>query len=133
MKIFIRGLLAPAIGFTLARDWKSARNKTAGYEGAATLESLAFRVESLKTPERLPHDERITQVVNAFRESMGTIESTKPIHVLDIGGSFGEYFFRLQALIPERTFHWTVLETEGHCSIIPEILKSTTNLFLLIP
>jgi putative methyltransferase (TIGR04325 family) len=128
VKIFIRGLLAPFIGFSHAKDWHSAKLRTSGYEGDATLESLATRIEPLKSPETLPHDERLVEIVRAFRESALQIEGTTPIRVLDIGGSFGEHFFHLKKLLPKHSFDWTVLETEGHCSIIPEFLKSTLGL-----
>ena len=128
VKIFIRGLLAPIIGFSLAKDWETAKLKTSGYEGAATLDSLASRIESLKTLEKLPSDERLVEITKAFRNSTKQNNNSQPIRVLDIGGSFGEHFFHLQKLMPEYNFEWTVLETEGHCSIIPEFLTSIKEL-----
>jgi putative methyltransferase (TIGR04325 family) len=128
VKIFIRGLLAPIIGFSLAKDWETAKHKTSGYEGKATLKSLSSRIEALMTPTDLPRDDRLSEIVKAIRESELQINSSIPIRVLDIGGSFGEHFFHLQNLMPEYSFEWTVLETEGHCSIIPEFLTSTQGL-----
>jgi putative methyltransferase (TIGR04325 family) len=127
-KVLLRGVLAPVIGFSLAKDWNSAKLKTAGYEGNATLESLTSRIESLKNPQGQPHDERLVEITKAFRDSALQIGVTTPIRVLDIGGSFGEHFFHLQTLLPEYSFDWTVLETEGHCSIIPEFLTSIEGL-----
>jgi putative methyltransferase (TIGR04325 family) len=131
VKIFIRGLLAPIIGFSLAKDWETAKRRTSGYEGKATLKSLTSRIETLKTPTDLPQDDRLSEIVKAIRDSELQINSTRPIRVLDIGGSFGEHFFHLQNLIPEYNFEWTVLETEGHCSIIPEFLTSTQGLWFI--
>ena len=128
LKVLIRGLLAPVIGFSLAKDWKTAKLKTSGYEGDATLDSLASRIESLETPEKLPHDERLVEIAKAFRDSTKQNKDSQTIRVLDIGGSFGEHFFHLRKLIPEHSFDWTVLETEGHCSIIPEFLTSIKGL-----
>jgi putative methyltransferase (TIGR04325 family) len=128
LKVLIRGFLAPVIGFSLAKDWNSAKLKTAGYEGDATLESLTSRIESLKNPQGQPHDERLVEIAKAFRDSTNQKNDSSPIRVLDIGGSFGEHFFHLQKLMPAHSFDWTVLETEGHCSIIPEFLKSIKGL-----
>jgi putative methyltransferase (TIGR04325 family) len=128
VKIFIRGLLAPAIGFSLTRDWDTAKRRTSGYEGKATLNSLSSRIEALKAPTDLPHDDRLNEIVKAIRDSGLQTNNQKPIRVLDIGGSFGEHFFHLQKLMPEHSFDWTVLETEGHCSIIPEFLTSIKGL-----
>ena len=128
LKVLIRGLLAPVIGFSLAKDWQTAKLKTSGYEGDATLHSLASRIESLETPEKLTHDERLVEIAKAFRDSTKQNKDSQPIRVLDIGGSFGEHFFHLQKLMPEHSFDWTVLETEGHCSIIPEFLTSIKGL-----
>ena len=125
VKIFIRGLLAPIIGFSLAKDWVTAKRRTSGYEGKATLKSLSSRIEALAD---LPHDDRLNEIVNAIRSSAFLVQSSTPIRVLDIGGSFGEHFFHLQKLMPEYNFEWTVLETEGHCSIIPEFLTSIKEL-----
>ena len=125
VKIFIRGLLAPIIGFSLAKDWETAKRRTSGYEGKATLESLSARIEALTD---LPHDDRLNEIVKAIRDSALQIRSTTPICVLDVGGSFGEHFFHLQKLMPEYNFEWTVLETVGHCSIIPEFLASIEGL-----
>ncbi len=127
-KILARGILAPVLGHSLAKDWEHAKLKTSGYEGSSTLESLSSRVESLSKLEELPPDERLNQVVKAIRESLFDVNDLRPIRVLDIGGSFGEYFFRVKAHIPERSFDWTVLETKGHCSIIPEELSSRNDL-----
>jgi putative methyltransferase (TIGR04325 family) len=128
LKVLIRGLLAPVIGFSLAKDWQTAKLKTSGYEGDATLDSLASRIESLETPEKLPHDERLVEITKVFRDSTKQNKDSQPIRVLDIGGSFGEHFFHLQKLMPEHFFDWTVLETEGHCAIIPEFLTSIKGL-----
>ena len=128
VKIFIRGLLAPVIGFSLAKDWETAKRRTSGYEGKATLKSLSSRTAALETLADLPHDDRLNEIVKAIRGSELQIQSTTPIRVLDIGGSFGEHFFHLQKLMPEYNFEWTVLETEGHCSIIPEFLTSIKGL-----
>ena len=130
LKVLIRGLLAPVLGFSLAKDWQTAKLKTSGYEGDATLDSLASRIESLKTPEKLPSDERLVEITKAFRNSTKQNNNSQPIRVLDIGGSFGEHFFHLQKLMPAHSFDWTVLETEGHCSIIPEFLTSIKGLRL---
>ena len=128
VKICLRGLLAPVLGYSLAKDWENAKLKSSGYEGSSTLESLTSRIELLTRPEELPHDERLTQVLNGVRECLGEIGESSLIRVLDIGGSFGEYFFRVKAHFPKRSFEWTVLETKGHCSIIPDFLMSTKNL-----
>lgn len=128
VKVLIRGLLAPVIGFSLAKDWQTAKRKTSGYEGDATLDSLASRIESLETPEKLPHDQRLVEIAKAFRDSTKQNNNSLPIRVLDIGGSFGEHFFHIQKLMPEHSYDWTVLETKGHCAIIPEFLASTRGL-----
>ena len=128
LKVLIRGFLAPVIGFSLAKDWNSAKLKTAGYEGDATLESLTSRIESLKNLQGQPHDDRLVEIAKAFRDSVKQSNDSSPIRVLDIGGSFGEHFFHLQKLMPAHSFDWTVLETEGHCSIIPEFLTSIKGL-----
>jgi putative methyltransferase (TIGR04325 family) len=128
LKIFMRGFLAPIIGFSPAKDWEAAKRRTSGYEGKATLKSLSSRIEALRTPTNLPHDDRLNEIVKAIRDSALQIRSTTPIRVLDIGGSFGEHFFHLQKLMPECNFEWTVLETEGHCSIIPGFLASIEGL-----
>ena len=128
LKVLIRGLLAPVIGFSLAKDWQTAKLKTSGYEGDATLDSLASRIESLETPDKLPHDARLVEIAKASRDSTKQNNDSQPIRVLDIGGSFGEHFFHIKKLMPEHSFNWTVLETEGHCAIIPEFLTSIKGL-----
>lgn len=128
LKVLIRGLLAPVLGFSLAKDWETAKRRTSGYEGKATLRSLSARIEVLGALADLPHDARLNEIVKAIRGSALQVKSMTLIRVLDIGGSFGEHFFHLQKLMPEYCFEWTVLETEGHCSILPEFLASIKGL-----
>jgi len=128
LKIFIRGLLSPVLGFSLSKNWETARAKSSGYESKPILEALKLRIEKISHLENPKNDPRINVVLSHIKDLIAEIPSDKEIQVLDIGGSFGEYFFYAVNTIDTHTFNWTVLETEGHCSIVPEFLKSTSGL-----
>jgi len=128
IKIFIRGLLSPVLGFSLSKNWKTASSKSSGYESKSTLETLKLRIEKIAHLENPKNDPRINVVLSHIKDLIAEIPTNKEIQVLDIGGSFGEYFFYAVKAIDTHTFNWTVLETEGHCSIVPEFLKSASGL-----
>jgi putative methyltransferase (TIGR04325 family) len=128
LKIFIRGLLSPVLGFSLSKNWKTASSKSSGYESKSTLETLKLRIEKIAHLENPEDDPRIRVVLSHIKDLISDIPLNEEVQVLDIGGSFGEYFFYATRAIDTHTFNWTVLETEGHCSIVPEFLKSTSGL-----
>ena len=128
IKIFIRGLLAPVLGFSLRKDWTTAKADSAGYESSSTLKDLALRVREIQFLNSRNHDPRIEIVLTTIKNLLATIPENQVVKILDVGGSFGEYFFYTKQAINTHTFEWTVLETEGHCSIVPASLKSESGL-----
>lgn len=128
-KVIIRGLLSPILGFSSSESWDHAHRKTAGYEGSSTIQSLRRRISKLDSLDEFEPDPRAYQVAAAVRAiSNDFSHDNGRISVLDVGGSFGEYFFYLSQLVPELTFDWVVLETLEHNKIIPNTLKNFPGL-----
>ena len=128
IKIFIRGLLSPVLGFSLRKDWTTAEADSEGYESNSTLDDLATRVKGLPFPVGQKNDPRIESVISSIKNLLINYPENQKVEVLDIGGSFGEYFFYIKDAIKTHSFAWTVLETEGHCSIVPLSLKTHNDL-----
>ena len=117
LKIVIRGLLSPVLGFSLSKNWETATAKSHGYESQSTLKNL--KSGALSSPDSIDDDPRAYVVIQHIQALISQIPTDQDVRVLDVGGGFGQYFFYTTRTIRTHKFIWTVLETEGHCSIIP--------------
>lgn len=46
-----------------------------------------------------------------------TLDISKPVRVLDVGGSFGMFYFQLKRLCPTLVLDWTIIEKPAFCEL----------------
>jgi hypothetical protein len=88
LKVIIRGLLSPVLGFSLSKNWEAATAKSLGYESKSTLNSL----KSGYRPGSTDVNPRAEVVVKHIQELISQIPTNRDVRVLDVGGGFGQYF-----------------------------------------
>jgi putative methyltransferase (TIGR04325 family) len=126
----IRGILAPIIGFRVAKSWGDATSRSSGYQSPQTINSLIGSdpvSEQNHVSENLIGS-RFQQVASAFLEGVASAQLQTTIRVLDIGGGLGEYFFLLEKIVPSLTVHWTIVETSAVCELAIRTVPAQTNL-----
>jgi putative methyltransferase (TIGR04325 family) len=121
LKIGLRGTLAPIIGFRVTKNWESAVSGSSGYQSPKTISTIEGS-DPVVTKSIIKHDflgSRYLQVASAILSGLNPekFKSGTPIHVLDIGGGLGEYFFLLQQNLPNLKFEWLILETPALCEL----------------
>ena len=122
IRIGLRGLLAPAIGYRVAKSWTDAVMRSSGYESDSTMKGILAANQTYKSKAGKFMDNRIQQVACAFLG--GIVNSGKKIRVIDVGGAQGGYFLALQRLAPSIQFEWVILETSAMC----ELAKKVTSI-----
>ena len=121
LKIGLRGILAPFIGFRVAKNWESAVSGSSGYQSPQTMSTIegSDPVVDKQTINQNFLGNRYLQVASAILSGLNP-EKLKPgttIRLLDIGGGLGEYFFLLQQNLPNLKFEWLILETPALCEL----------------
>ena len=121
LKIGLRGILAPIIGFRVAKNWESAVSRSSGYQSPQTISTIegADPVVDKWTADHNFLGSRYLQVASAFLSGLNPekLKSETTIYVLDIGGGLGEYFFLIQDNLPNLKFEWLILETPALCEL----------------
>jgi putative methyltransferase (TIGR04325 family) len=120
----IRGILAPIIGFRVAKSWADATSRSSGYQSPRTIDSLVGS-DPVDEPNQVIESHvgsRFQQVASAFLEGVASVQNQSMIRVLDIGGGLGEYFSIFEKMVPSLQLQWTIVETPMVC----ELAKSTT-------
>lgn len=121
LKIGLRGILAPFIGFRVAKNWESAVSGSSGYQSPKTISTIegSDPVVDKQTINQNLLGNRFLQVASAILSGLNfeQMKSETPIRVLDIGGGLGEYFFLLQKHVPNIKFEWLILETSAVCQL----------------
>ena len=121
LKIGLRGILAPIIGFRVAKNWESAVSGSSGYQSPQTISTIegADPVVDKWTADHNFLGSRYLQVASAFLSGLNPekLKSETTIYVLDIGGGLGEYFFLIQDNLPNLKFEWLILETPALCEL----------------
>ena len=124
LKLGLRGILAPIIGFRVTKNWESAVSRSSGYQSPQTINTIEGSDPVIKkTTTQLNFlGSRYLQVASAILSGLNPekLKSETTIRVLDIGGGFGEYFFLLQQNLPNLKFEWLILETPA----LRELAKS---------
>ena len=121
LKIGLRGILAPIIGFRVTKNWESAVSGSSGYQSPKTISAIegSDPVVDEQTSNRNFLGNRYLQVASAILSGLNPekLKSGTPIHVLDIGGGLGEYFYLLRNNLPNLKFEWLILETPALCEL----------------
>ena len=121
LKIGLRGILAPIIGFRVTKNWESAVSGSSGYQSPQTISTIEGS-DPVVTKSIIKHDflgSRYLQVASAILSGLNPekLKSQTTIRVLDIGGGLGEYFFLLRDNLPNLKFEWLILETPALCEL----------------
>ena len=121
LKIGLRGILAPIIGFRVAKNWESAVSGSSGYQSPQTISTIegSDPVVDKWTADQNFLGNRYLQVASAILSGLNfeKLKSDTPLRVLDIGGGLGEYFFLLSDNLPNLKFEWLILETPALCEL----------------
>ncbi|MEI8024673.1 MAG: methyltransferase, TIGR04325 family [Actinomycetota bacterium] len=121
LKIGLRGILAPIIGFRVAENWESAVSESSGYQSPQTISTIegSDPVVDKRTADQNFLGNRYLQVASAILSGLNPeeLKSKNTIRVLDIGGGLGEYFFLLRDNLPNLKFEWLILETPALCEL----------------
>jgi hypothetical protein len=119
LKIGLRGILAPIIGFRVTKNWQSAVSGSSGYQSPQTISTIEGTdpVVDKSSIKQNFLGNRYLQVASAILSGLNleTLKADTTIRVLDIGGGLGEYFFLLRDNIPNLNFEWLILETPALC------------------
>ena len=105
----IRGVLAPIIGFRVAKNWSDATKRSSGYQSPQTINALVGS-DPVDEPKQVFESyvgSRFQQVASAFLEGIASVQHQSIIRVLDIGGGLGEYFFLFEKMVPSLKLRWT--------------------------
>ncbi len=121
LKLGLRGILAPIIGFRIAKNWESAVSGSSGYQSPQTINTIEGS-DPVVDEDTTKHNflgSRYFQVASAILSGLNLekLESDTTIRVLDIGGGLGEYFFLLHDNLPNLKFEWLILETPALCQL----------------
>jgi putative methyltransferase (TIGR04325 family) len=121
LKIGLRGILAPIIGFRVAKNWESAVSRSSGYQSPQTISTIegSDPVVDKWTADQNFLGNRYLQVASAILSGLNfeKLKSDTPLRVLDIGGGLGEYFFLLKKYQPKIKLEWLILETPALCQL----------------
>ena len=132
LKLGIRGILAPIIGFRVAKNWESAVAGSSGYQSPQTISTIegSDPVINKSTIEQNFLGSRYLQVASAILSGLNSekLKSETTIRVLDIGGGLGEYFFLLQSNLPNLKFEWLILETPALCELAKSKQTDTSGI-----
>ena len=122
LKIGLRGILAPFIGFRVTKNWESAVSGSSGYQSPKTTSTIegSDPVVDRQTINQNFLGNRYIQVASAILSGLNfeQLKPDTPIRLLDIGGGLGEYFFLLQKHLPNIKFEWLILETPALCQLV---------------
>ena len=121
LKIGLRGILAPIIGFRVTKNWQSAVSGSSGYQSPQTISTIegSDPVVDKSSIKQNFLGNRYLQVASAILSGLNleTLKADTTIRVLDIGGGLGEYFFLLRDNMPNLKFEWLILETPALCQL----------------
>ena len=126
--IGLRGLLAPAIGFRVAKSWSDAVEHSSGYQSKKTIDSLISSdpIDLANISSHCFIGNRLQQIASAFLEGVASSKNT--IRVIDVGGGLGQYFFLLEKLAPSIQFEWVILETTAVCELAKSVAPTKKNI-----
>ncbi len=126
----IRGILAPVIGFRVAKNWSDATSRSSGYQSLQTINALVG-TEPVDGPNQVfgkNVGSRFQQVALAFLEGIASVQHQSMVRVLDIGGGLGEYFFLFEKMAPSLHLQWTIVETPAVCRLAKNTTPRRANL-----
>jgi putative methyltransferase (TIGR04325 family) len=129
LKHVLRGLLAPAIGFRVVKNWTVAVRKSSGYESKVTIRSIIDSdpiASNSESPVKFLST-RYQQIASAFLEGVADCRNSDRIKVLDIGGGLGDYYFLFEKFAPSLKLDWTILETGAVCQLAKDMNKRLPN------
>ena len=127
--IGLRGLLAPVIGFRVAKSWSDAVAHSSGYQSKKTIDSL-ISSDPINPANLSSHffiGNRLQQIASAFLEGVAS-SNKNTIRVIDVGGGLGQYFFLLEKLAPSIQFEWVILETTALCELAKSVAPTKKNI-----
>lgn len=129
IRIGLRGLLAPVIGFRVAKSWSDAVARSSGYQSNKTITSLIISdpIAFTKTSNPCFIENRLQQIASAFLEGVAS-GNKNTIRVIDVGGGLGQYFFLLEKLAPSIQFEWVILETTALCELAKSVTPTKKNI-----
>jgi putative methyltransferase (TIGR04325 family) len=118
IRILIRGMLSPVIGFTKSRSWDDATRKSAGYANDLVIDSAADISERSAT-QHTHLDSRTLQLISAF--GLAKYDSpSRVLRVLDIGGADGLHYRKIRQAMSAQLVEWTILETPAMIAKLTE-------------
>jgi putative methyltransferase (TIGR04325 family) len=129
IRIGLRGLLAPVIGFLVAKSWGDAVARSNGYQSNKTITSLIISdpIAFTNTSNPCFIGNRLQQIASAFLEGVAS-SNKNTIRVIDVGGGLGQYFFLLEKLAPSIQFEWVILETTALCELAKSVAPTKKNI-----
>jgi putative methyltransferase (TIGR04325 family) len=129
IRIGLRGLLAPVIGFRVAKSWSDAVARSSGYQSSKTIQSLIISdpIAFANTSNPSFIENRLQQIASAFLEGVAS-GNKNTIRVLDVGGGLGQYFYLLEKLAPSIQFEWVILETTALCELAKSVAPPKKNI-----